>query len=36
MTLRFGLIKPDEALYAAYEKLLRRCINEPFVILQQE
>lgn len=34
--LRFGLMKPDDALYPAYEKLLRRCINEPFVILQPE
>lgn len=33
---RFGLIKPEEAEYAAYEKLLRRCINEPFIILQPE
>ncbi|NMD06839.1 MAG: helix-turn-helix transcriptional regulator [Phyllobacteriaceae bacterium] len=33
---RFGLIKPDEDIYAAYEKLLRRCISEPFVILQSE
>jgi transcriptional regulator with XRE-family HTH domain len=35
-SLRFGLITSDDALYAAYEKLLRRCINEPFVILQPE
>ena len=34
--LRFGLIKPDDELYPRYEKLLRRCINEPFVILQPE
>jgi transcriptional regulator with XRE-family HTH domain len=34
--LRFGLIKPDDALYPGYEKLLRRCINEPFVVLQGE
>jgi transcriptional regulator with XRE-family HTH domain len=34
--LRFGLIKPEDELYARYEKLLRRCINEPFVILQPE
>lgn len=33
---RFGLIKQDEEMYAAYEKLLRRCISEPFVILQAE
>jgi transcriptional regulator with XRE-family HTH domain len=33
---RFGLIRPDEENYVAYEKLLRRCINEPFVILQSE
>ena len=33
---RFGLIKPEEADYAPYEKLLRRCINEPFIILQPE
>jgi transcriptional regulator with XRE-family HTH domain len=32
----FGLITPENALYPAYEKLLRRCINEPFVILQSE
>ena len=31
-----GLIKPDEGEYPAYEKLLRRCINEPFIILQPE
>jgi DNA-binding phage protein len=34
--LRFGLIKSEEAMYDVYEKLLRRCINEPFVILQSE
>ncbi len=34
--LRFGLITPDDGLYPAYEKLLRRCVNEPFVILQPE
>ncbi len=34
--LRFGLITPDDGLYPRYEKLLRRCINEPFVILQSE
>jgi transcriptional regulator with XRE-family HTH domain len=34
--LRFGLIKPDDALFGVYEKLLRRCIKEPFVILQEE
>jgi transcriptional regulator with XRE-family HTH domain len=34
--LRFGLIKPEDELFGAYEKLLRRCINEPFVILQPE
>ncbi len=34
--LRFGLIKPDEPEYAACEKLLRRCVNEPFVLLQPE
>ncbi len=33
---RFGLIKAEDADYAAYEKLLRRCINEPFVVLQPE
>jgi transcriptional regulator with XRE-family HTH domain len=32
----FGLIKAEDADYAAYEKLLRRCINEPFVVLQPE
>jgi transcriptional regulator with XRE-family HTH domain len=32
----FGLIRPDDGIYAAYEKLLRRCINEPFVVLQPE
>jgi transcriptional regulator with XRE-family HTH domain len=35
-TPRFGLIKPEDELYAVYEKLLRRCVNEPFVILQSE
>jgi transcriptional regulator with XRE-family HTH domain len=35
-TIRFGLIKPDDELYAGYEKLLRRCVNEPFVVLQSE
>jgi transcriptional regulator with XRE-family HTH domain len=34
--LRFGVIKPGEESYAAYEKLLRRCVNEPFVLLQSE
>ena len=34
--LRFGLITPDDGLYPAYEKLLRRCVNEPFIILQPE
>jgi transcriptional regulator with XRE-family HTH domain len=34
--LRFGLISAGDALYPAYEKLLRRCVNEPFVILQGE
>lgn len=34
--LRFGLITPDDALFGPYEKLLRRCVNEPFVILQPE
>jgi transcriptional regulator with XRE-family HTH domain len=34
--LRFGLITPDDALYPVYETLLRRCVNEPFVILQEE
>jgi transcriptional regulator with XRE-family HTH domain len=34
--LRFGLITADDGLYPAYEKLLRRCVNEPFVILQPE
>jgi transcriptional regulator with XRE-family HTH domain len=34
--LRFGLITADDALYPAYAKLLRRCVNEPFVILQGE
>ena len=33
---RFGLIKPEDEMYVAYEKLLRRCISEPFVILQSE
>ncbi len=33
---RFGLIKPDDEPYASYEKLLRRCVNEPFVVLQSE
>lgn len=34
--LRFGLIAGDDPLYGRYEKLLRRCISEPFVILQPE
>ncbi len=34
--LRFGLITPDDGQFGAYEKLLRRCVNEPFVILQPE
>jgi transcriptional regulator with XRE-family HTH domain len=34
--LRFGLMTPDQPQFAVYEKLLRRCINEPFVILQPE
>jgi transcriptional regulator with XRE-family HTH domain len=34
--LRFGLITADDILYPVYEKLLRRCVNEPFVILQPE
>lgn len=34
--LRFGLVAPGEAPYPVYEKLLRRCITEPFVILQPE
>jgi transcriptional regulator with XRE-family HTH domain len=34
--LRFGLVEPGDALYGEYEKLLRRCIYEPFVILQGE
>lgn len=34
--LRFGLITADDGLYPPYEKLLRRCVNEPFVILQPE
>jgi transcriptional regulator with XRE-family HTH domain len=34
--LRFGLITVDDGLYGAYEKLLRRCVQEPFVILQSE
>jgi DNA-binding phage protein len=34
--LRFGLLPPGDALYPRYEKLLRRCVNEPFVILQSE
>jgi transcriptional regulator with XRE-family HTH domain len=34
--IRFGLIVPGEELYAGYEKLLRRCVNEPFVVLQSE
>jgi DNA-binding phage protein len=33
---RFGLITPDDGVFGIYEKLLRRCINEPFVILQAE
>lgn len=33
---RFGLIRPEEADYGPYEKLLRRCITEPFIILQPE
>ena len=33
---RFGLIKQDDELYAPYEKLLRRCVQEPFVVLQSE
>jgi hypothetical protein len=33
---RFGLIRPEEADYGTYEKLLRRCITEPFIILQPE
>ena len=35
-TIRFGLIRPEDDLYAPYEKLLRRCVNEPFVVLQSE
>jgi transcriptional regulator with XRE-family HTH domain len=34
--LKFGLVEPGDGVYAAYEKLLRRCINEPFVLLQAE
>jgi transcriptional regulator with XRE-family HTH domain len=34
--LRFGLIKPEDEMYEAYERLLRRCVIEPFVILQSE
>lgn len=34
--IRFGLIKPEESDYPPYEKLLRRCVNEPFVVLQSE
>jgi transcriptional regulator with XRE-family HTH domain len=34
--IRFGLITAQDGLYAAYEKLLRRCVNEPFVLLQSE
>jgi hypothetical protein len=34
--LRFGLITPEDSLFKTYEKLLRRCVNEPFVILQPE
>jgi transcriptional regulator with XRE-family HTH domain len=33
---RFGLVEPDDAHFSGYEKLLRRCIREPFVILQPE
>jgi transcriptional regulator with XRE-family HTH domain len=33
---RFGLIEQEDELYASYEKLLRRCVNEPFVLLQSE
>jgi transcriptional regulator with XRE-family HTH domain len=35
-SIRFGLIKPEDDLYTAYERLLRRCIQEPFIILQSE
>jgi transcriptional regulator with XRE-family HTH domain len=35
-SLRFGRIAPDDEGYAPYERLLRRCVNEPFVILQSE
>jgi DNA-binding phage protein len=34
--VRFGLVAPGEVEYGDYEKLLRRCVNEPFVILQSE
>jgi transcriptional regulator with XRE-family HTH domain len=34
--LRFGLIKSEDEIYPRYEALLRRCINEPFIILQPE
>jgi transcriptional regulator with XRE-family HTH domain len=34
--LRFGRIGPSDAEYAPYEKLLRRCVQEPFIILQSE
>ncbi len=34
--LRFGRIVPGEELYPEYEQLLRRCVQEPFIILQSE
>jgi transcriptional regulator with XRE-family HTH domain len=36
VNLRFGRIVPGEELYLEYEKLLRRCVQEPFIILQSE
>jgi transcriptional regulator with XRE-family HTH domain len=34
--IRFGRITPEDEDHSSYEKLLRRCVNEPFVILQSE
>ncbi len=34
--LQFGLITPEHVQFFEYEKLLRRCVHEPFVILQPE
>jgi transcriptional regulator with XRE-family HTH domain len=35
-SVRFGLIKPEDDLHTAYAKLLRRTVEEPFVVLQSE